>query len=539
MRILLVSPPVRDFYESAERLAPVGLASLKAALGKWMPEAEAKILDARAGHSRRTVPLPPELAFLRDYYRIRDTGPFSTFAGYYHFGADYGHIAGEAHAFAPDLVGISCLFSAYCAEAIETARAIKMRLPGVPVVFGGPHASASPESVLGSGFVDYVIRGEGERPLAELAKALYSGAGAGSAPNLAWLESGRLQSNPQAPNYPIEELPPPDYSDLDPDLYRIGRRRLATVVTSRGCPHSCDFCSAREVFGTVHRRRPAASIIAEMGRMVAEGYSAFDFEDDNLTTPPAAFHELLEAIIAEFGERALHFSAMNGVNYQTLDAPTLSLMRRAGFNHLNLSLVSADEGLCRAHGRIGSREKFSKVARLAADMGFLTTAYLILGLPGEPLESMLDGLAFLAGLPVLIGVSPFYLTPGMALWSGEATRERLMRARLAALGPDTPGCSRRDVYTLFISARIINFLKGLDAQDGASLGEAIGRAAALGGRLAAGAELLQKLLETGVLRSWSGGISLELEKFDGDLFTRLRRRIGRLENRRGDAILLA
>lgn len=539
MKILLVQPPVRDFFESAERLAPVGLAYIKAAVGKYIPDAAVEILDARAGRARRTTPLPPELRFLSEYYGGDDTGPFALFTQYYHFGLNYNYVAAEAANFTPDLVGISCLFSAYYAEALDTAAAIKKVLPRIPIVLGGPHASAAPESVLVGGIVDYVVMGEGERPMVELAKALAGGGAIENVPNLAWVEAGQIRFTAREPNYPVEELGAPDLSGLDPGHYRIGRRNLATVVTSRGCPHGCDFCSSKEIFGAAHRRRRTASVIDEMSERLGQGFEAFDFEDDNLASPSNAFSGLLSAIIEEFGERNLRLSAMNGINYQALDGGTLDLMRRAGFDHLNLSLVSADDALCAGHGRAGSSERFETIARLAAQVGLLTTAYQVLGLPGEDMDSMLDGLALLASLPVLIGVSPFYLTPGMALWSGKPTRERLMRARLTALGPDSPECSRRDVFTLLISARILNFLKGLELSGEVPFSEALESARSSGVRAAAGADLLDELLKTGTLRSWNKKPGPQVKMFDQGLFFRLWSRIGRLENRKGGIILLA
>ena len=102
--------------------------------------------------------------------------------------------------------------------------------------------------------------------------------------------------------------------------------------------------------------------------------------------------------------------------------------------------------------------------------------YQILGLPGESLDSMIRTLLLNSRLPVLLGASPFYLTPGTAIAQKvpKQTETDLVRSRLTALGLETDHIKREDIYTLFMITRIINFFKGLRfarnrAQSGRSL----------------------------------------------------------------------
>ena len=171
MKLLLVQPPVRDFYDTDVRLQPIGLCYLKAAVKDHLPDVEVVIKDFHGGCGRRTVPIPKELAYTRDYYPVADKSPFSTFHQYYHFGKSFDDIEAEIGECKPDVVGISSLFTTYYREALEVAARVKKRLH-VPVVMGGSHASAAPESLLSSPNVDYVICGEGEKPLVELLRHL-------------------------------------------------------------------------------------------------------------------------------------------------------------------------------------------------------------------------------------------------------------------------------------------------------------------------------------------------------------------------------
>jgi radical SAM superfamily enzyme YgiQ (UPF0313 family) len=534
MKVVLLQPPVRDFYDTEVRLQPLGLCALKAAVKAHLPGVEVRVQDYRQGWGRRTVKLPAELADLRAYYAVPDRSPFSTFYGYYHFGAAFEVLAEDVARDRPGLVGISSLFSAYHREVLQCAEEIKARCD-VPVVVGGAHASAAPETLLAHPAVDFVIRGEGERPLVELLRALESGRFE-AVPNLAYRRGSRLVLNPLAENYPLAEIPPPDFSDLPVARYRLGRRPLAALTASRGCPHRCRFCSMQGAFGNGYRRRPVGSLLAEIRLRHAQGYRALDFEDDNLTLARSEMETLCRGIIREYPEGELVLQAMNGVSYLSLDPELLGLMRRAGFTHMNLSLVSLDEATCRAMGRPHSVEAYLRVIHEAFRLGFGLVTYQILGLPGETVASMIATLVFSARLPVLLGASPFYLPPGapLAEGTGEMDRERLVRCRLTALGLE----SRDEIYTLFVATRILNFLKGLPLEAGAeaSLGEALAAARLLGERAAKGVELLERVFREGVLYAATPRGLEPLPRFRAGLFRSLWERLDCVATQTGATI---
>ena len=148
LKLLLIQPPIRDFYDTDVRLQPIGLSYLKAAVRKHFPISTS---DQRLslGLRPRTVAIPEELQYLAEYYSIADNSPFSTFHHYYHFGRSFDEIENELAEMRPDVVGISCLFTPYYREALEVAARVKKHL-NVLVVMGGSHVSAVPESVLRS-----------------------------------------------------------------------------------------------------------------------------------------------------------------------------------------------------------------------------------------------------------------------------------------------------------------------------------------------------------------------------------------------------
>ena len=111
MKVLLVQPPVRDFYDTDVRLQPIGLAYLKSAVRNFLPGIEIRIKDFHGSDKRTTVPIPKELGYLRDYYSVSDKSPFSTFHQYYHFGDSFDEIERVIADLKPDVVGISSLFT--------------------------------------------------------------------------------------------------------------------------------------------------------------------------------------------------------------------------------------------------------------------------------------------------------------------------------------------------------------------------------------------------------------------------------------------
>jgi radical SAM superfamily enzyme YgiQ (UPF0313 family) len=541
VKLLLFQPPIQDFYDTELRLLPLGLGYLKAAVRRHLPGLEVAVRDFHQGWGRRTVSVPPELGYLSEYYPFPDQSPFSTFHGYYHYGAPFETVAAEVAVEKPDVVGISSLFSAYHREVLRCAQAVKQRI-GVPVVIGGSHASAAPHSLLGSSAVDYVVRGEGERPLVALLAALRDGGDLSRVPGLAWRRDGRVVLNPQQDNFPLEELDYPDLGDLDPGRYRLGKKNLATIVTSRGCPHRCAFCSVHATFGTHYRRRRTEDVVAELRLRWDQGYRAFDFEDDNLNSDPAAAKHLFRALLAEFGERTLTLHAMNGLSYRRLDRELLELLARAGFTHINLSLVSQDPETCRRVGRHHSLPAFETAVTEAVALGLRVVAYQILGLPGEPPSQDAATLAYLCRLPVLVGPSPFYLPPGspMARVAPTPRKSELTRARLTALGGDPDPSARDGIYTLLVTSRILNFLKGLPAA-GSTIGlsDALSRAASLGGRQALGAELLTRLLSEDVLHGADRTGHRPLPRFQAALFREVWNRAGALRTLDGGSVRLS
>jgi anaerobic magnesium-protoporphyrin IX monomethyl ester cyclase len=236
------------------------------------------------------------------------------------------------------------------------------------------------------------------------------------------------------------------------------------IVTSRGCPHGCAYCSAHLVMGNSFRTRSLESISEEMVECHDKyGISLFDIEDDNFTFDQKRAKRLMNLIIETFKEKDLELTAMNGVSFASLDGELLRLMKRAGFKTINLSFVSTDPVLKARMGRPEGSTHFEKVLKEAEATRLHVIAYAIFGMPGQTIEEMVDTLIYLMGKRVLIGPSIYYPTPGTPLFK-RCKNEGLLPShpsqwRSSALPIETKEFNRVDLLTLFRLTRVINFIK--------------------------------------------------------------------------------
>jgi anaerobic magnesium-protoporphyrin IX monomethyl ester cyclase len=471
MKILLIQPPIRDFYQTSIRTQPIGLAYLAASLKTRGHEVE--ILDCQT-EKKRSIPIPSELSYLKDFYPFNDRSPFKLYTGYYHFGMDWEEIGQKIKDSKADVFGISSSFTPYHGEALEIAKIIKKWDRKKIVVMGGAHVSCDPEGVLQYPLVDYAVLGEGEVRLLRLLEQIEKGKvkdieeidgigyrKVGTTRN----RDGAIQIKPiQNFIQDLDSLPHPARELLDLGRYRMRKNRSTMIITSRGCPHGCIYCSTHLVMGTSFRTRTPEAILREMVECKKQfGIQVFDIEDDNFTFDQERAKRLMSLIIENFGEDRLELSAMNGVSFASLDEELLRLMKRAGFKTINLSFVSASPLTREKMRRPKPTTEFDKILEKAEQVGLNVIAYAILGMPGQTIEEMVDTLIYLMGKKLLIGPSVYYPTPGTPLFE-RCKKEGILPSycsqwRSSAFPIETREISRLDLLTLFRLARVINFVK--------------------------------------------------------------------------------
>lgn len=464
MKILLIQPPIQDFYQTSIRTQPIGLAYLAASLKTDGHEVD--ILDCQT-EKKRSIPIPSELSYLKDFYPFNDRSPFKLYTGYYHFGMDWEEIGQKIKDSNADVFGISSSFTPYHGESLTIARIIKKWDGKKIVIMGGAHVSCDPEGVLQTSLVDYAVLGEGEvrlpRLIEEIEKKDFKEIT--EMDGIGYRKDGEIRINPlQNFIQDLDSLPHPARELLDLDRHRIREKHSTMIITSRGCPHGCAYCSTHLVMGTSFRTRTPEAILREMVECKEQfGILAFDIEDDNFTFDQERAKRLMDLIIKNFGEDRLELSAMNGVSFASLDEELLRLMKKAGFHTINLSFVSANPLTREEMRRPKPTTEFDKILEKAEQVGLNVIAYAILGMPGQTIEEMVDTLIYLMGKRLLIGPSIYYPTPGTPLFE-RCKKEGILPShfsqwRSSALPIETKEFSWLDLLTLFRLARVINFVK--------------------------------------------------------------------------------
>ncbi|MGD9138701.1 MAG: radical SAM protein [Desulfobacterales bacterium] len=460
--ILLIQPPIRDFYLTAKRTIPYGLACMAPVLIN--SGFTVKILDSLATSKSRVCDLPKEMNYLDKYYDQPDRSAFALFHQYRHYGYSFGHIGKIARESGAFLVGISSLFTPYLEETLQTAETVKAFHPNCKIVVGGHHPSTLPESVMASKAVDFVIRGEGEVSLHRLAKAV-SGDGAYDAiPGLVFRQkNGAIHINPPARmDYP-DEHPLPAVNLIDQRYYRRKGRAAMVVVAARGCPMACSYCCVGAQSALDFRKRSVDSVLTEIQRGVTQHDVGFiDFEDENLSLDRRWFLELLSGIKRCFNGNGPELRAMNGLFPPSLDEAVVQQMQAAGFRTLNLALGSTSSDQLKRFNRPDVRAAFDRVLKLAEDNGIKAVGYVIGAAPFQSAQESVADLLYLAQRRVLVGLSIFYPAPGskdfevcrnLGILPGHFS---CMRSSALPIAHTT---TRKEAVTLLRLARILNFMK--------------------------------------------------------------------------------
>lgn len=456
--ILLINPPIEDFYQTHIRQEPLGLAYLAAVLEQ--AQFKVTVLNALAQNQKQKIQLPPELDYLRVFYPLNDVSPFRLFTYYYHFGLSFNELTERIKTFSPDLIGITANFTPYFSATVQVARICKIIHPSVPVVVGGHHVTVTPEMTLTNNCFDFVVLGEGEATFLELIRLVFKNSREKLAAltGIGFRDNGRVRINwPTRHIQPLDQLPFP--KKYTPDTAKM-------ILTSRGCPNNCHFCTIRKVMGQTIRYRSLVNVLQEIEYWINQGIGEFDFEDDNLLYNPLRAKQLWQSIIIQFGKRQLKLSAMNGIAADTLDEELLELMYLAGFEWLNVPLVSGNPNMLKRLARNQSSEYFFQIVQLAAKYQLKVVAYLIVGLPQDTIEKMIEDIISLARLKVLIGPSIFYPPPGSPVYEYCLQRNYIQSNtfslfRSSAVPVETENFSRTDIVTLFRIIRLLNFIKQL------------------------------------------------------------------------------
>lgn len=468
--ILLIQPPIQDFYFTKKRSIPYGLACLSSHLHN--AGFTVQILDALATNKSRIIPWPKEFQYLQEYYGQHDTTPYALFHTYKEYGLNQNQIRLAIKESNAKLVGITSLFTPYCQQAYDIAKIVREELPHSTIVLGGHHATALPEHVLQNSCADYCIRGEGEESITLLAQKILTISHEKTTlpiqeikniPGLCYRNEDNtyiIQDIAILSNY--DNPPLPDLSLIDHKFYSRKQGGSAVIVAGRGCPMRCSYCCVSKYTKIPFRQRTIDSILQEIDYAVTTYNARFiDFEDENISFNKSWFHELLNRIIEKYGN-TLELRAMNGLYPPSLDNETIQLMAQAGFRELNLALATISPEQLERFQRPDVHIAFENAVNYANSIGLTTVGYIIVGAPNQNAYESLNDLLYLAHLPVLSGVSVYYPSPNSKDYTTckqlGLLPQHLSLLRSTAL-PLSHTTTRLQSITLLRLSRIVDFLK--------------------------------------------------------------------------------
>ena len=443
MKILLIAPPVFDFYFTTHRMEPLGLLYIREALEK--AGHDVTLYDATASGKVKRVATPPEFAYLDKFYE-EDASPFSLHCGYKRLGDSFLKIVDFISKNNFDLIALSSLFSPYHPDVENLAAEIK-KVTRTPVAIGGTAVNAQKKKIAETTNADYLNCGNGAVTLPLLADAIEWKISFGEAIGLIDRKNGEIIFNEPS-------LEPAWCEDLIPkreNLRWFRKKRIAKIIFSAGCRNRCAFCSIHRDNKLAFREIP--HIKKELEYLLSIGAEVVDIEDDDIFSNGEYTSQILD-ILEEMHAKGLCFTAMNGLTARNI-LPFAAKLANAGFIKLDLSLVSAEKSVANHLHRPHGIAEIEEIIRRTEGKTEIEV-FLIPGLPGTELADTCSTLLHLHKLGVKGGLSPLYLVPGVPMFEEMGIPENVRLCRGSALYPFDDE-KRANVASLLKISRFLNY----------------------------------------------------------------------------------
>jgi anaerobic magnesium-protoporphyrin IX monomethyl ester cyclase len=334
----------------------------------------------------------------------------------------------KALAVKAEVVGIYCMVTMVddCFWFAEHLR------PHSPLlVAGGPLPTCDPEPFLE--YFDVVVRGEGEQTMQELLRAFEEQAELAEIAGIVYrkkddqLAKGKvIYATEREFTKELDRVPFPARELFPNDSYiRYGRKKygytITTVMSTRGCPFRCEFCS-NVVFGGSYRERSPQNVVDEIEGVLALGYDRISFADDVFTMKK----ERVIGVCREIRRRGLDFTWECLGRVDALDYPTALEMKEAGCTRIFFGIESGNDQILKLMNKKITTGEACQAVNAAHRAGLQVGAFFIICYPGDTDDTVLETLHFATALPLdYLGLSMPYPLPGTDLYI--RTRSRIIR----------------------------------------------------------------------------------------------------------------
>ena len=321
----------------------------------------------------------------------------------------------------PPIVGITCSSLTYL-RCIETAKAAKEACPSCKVVVGGPHPSYMPETMLQHSEIDYVVIGEGEQAMVNLARGILNGEQeivickipgvAGRINGKIIKTQGEFISNLDTIPFPARHMLP--MKMYDRILPYLDVKPVDTMSVLRGCSYQCAYCETRELWGTTCRAFSPQRIIDEIKDITENlGTKGIYFVGDNFTINKKRTSELCHLI----KENKLDIKWTCETRADLVNKELLVDMKSAGCQTMFFGVESGSPKIQQKLNKNIDLQEVKRTFELCKQVGIRTATSFMLGIPGETVEDMQATFKFAKVLNADICMFNIYIAcPGSKLY---------------------------------------------------------------------------------------------------------------------------
>ena len=286
----------------------------------------------------------------------------------------------------PDVFGINCSTHTFL-SAIGAVEKIHDALPRTTLVMGGYHSTFAADKILRDyPFVDYVIKGEAERAFPDLLDRLEAGKEPSDVEGISYRGNGAVAGCPLAVIRDLDGLPFPDRTmlgDLEYGYFhqniRLTFGKFTTIVSSRGCPFACTYCSCAAFSQRRWRARSASNVVDELEGLHQDGYENVVFVDDNFTLKKSRVTEICEQI----RERKIHMRFYCEGRVDNAPYELLRTMKRAGFEVIYFGVESPSRHVLEYYRKGITAPEAEQAVADAKRAGMIVVTSFIIGAPVE------------------------------------------------------------------------------------------------------------------------------------------------------------
>lgn len=397
MKVLLIKPPLtlnKNFRGLASFYLPIGLGYIASSL-------------RNGGHGVTILD-----AGIEKCNKINDRDD-----GVKYLGMSWDDITERVKKENPDIACISVL-TVESVNASLVAKSVKNANKNIKVVAGGPHVCVKPEETLLDPNIDFVVIGEGEITVTELVDALENNKPLHDIKGIYYKENGKVIKNEsRLPVQNLDDLPFPAWDIMNVEKYfkalkyLQGSRSLKDgeigMITSRGCPFGCVFCSIKNIMGRNFRPRSPENVVNEVEYLVnTYGVKHIGFEDDNLTFDKKRINLICDMLIDRGLNKKITWDTPNGVRADTLDEDLLIKMKNSGCIEIWVAPESGSQYVVdNLIGKHLDLQTVENIVKICKKVGIKCWCFFVIGIPGETMEQIEETLQFANKLK-LLGADP-------------------------------------------------------------------------------------------------------------------------------------